>query len=157
MWIREYQRPWALGAIVAADHRMLKDTLLERLRKGGYRRAWMVVGGDRGWWREERLCLRRGGDWSFVLDCADGVTEPRVPAHPEWIASLEVKARAVIEREGISEGTLRAATPNRPGLLMLGVDVDQRAMYGLAGYRDLLELYWKIRNAGRLARGTGAG
>jgi hypothetical protein len=157
MWIREHQRPWALGAIVAADPVLLKQTLLQRLAQSSYRRAWLVVGGDRGWWREERLCLRRGGGWSFVIDSAEGVSEPRTPAHPELIATLEVKARQAIERDGCVEGTLRAATPGRPGLLLIGADVDQKSLYGLAGYRELLELYWKIRHAGRIARGTAPG
>jgi len=157
MWIREHQRPWALGAIVAADNQALKQSLLERLAAGGYRRGWLVVGGDHGWWREERLCLRRSGGWSFVLDCADGLSEPRMPSHPELIATLEVRARAVIDRDVVVESTLRAAQPGKPGLLLIGTDVDQNTMYGLAGYRELLELYWKIRQPGRMARGTGAG
>lgn len=158
MWIREHQRPWTLGAIVAADAAALKRSLLDALAARSFRRAWLVVGGDRGWWREERLCLRRGANqWSFALDAADGAREPRAPAHPELIPTLEVRAREVIERDGIVEGTLRTARPGRAGLLLIGCDVDARTLYGLAGYRELLELYWRIRFEGRLARGTAPG
>lgn len=148
MWIREHQRPWTFGAIVADDAAALKRSLLDECRQRAYRRAWLVVGGDRGFWREERLCLRRGGTWAFVTDA-----EPRVPAHPELIPTFEAQARRAIERDGIVEGTLRGRT----GLLLVGVDADQRTLYGLAGDRDLLDLFWQIRFRGRIARGTTPG
>jgi hypothetical protein len=39
--------------------------------------------------------------------------------------------------------------------LLLGADVDAGTLHGLAGYRDILELFWRIRVQTRLARGTG--
>jgi hypothetical protein len=152
MWMREHQRPWTLGAIVAADAIDLKHTLLDRIAAQRYRRAWLVVGGDRGYWREERLCLRRGGDWAFLIDSYRGVAEPRIPAHPELIPELEAAVAAHIVRDRIPEGTLHVS---KPGLLLIGVDGDRDTLYGLAGYRDVLELFWRIRMSGRMARGTG--
>jgi hypothetical protein len=154
MWIREHQRPWTLGAIVAADSVHLKSSLIARLVASHYRRCWLVVGGDHGYWREERLCLRRGGTWSFVVDSHTGTAEPRNPTQPELIPELEAMAREVIARDGVEEGSLHIS---RPGLLMIGADVDAGTLYGLAGYRDLLDLYWKIRFNGRVARGTTPG
>jgi hypothetical protein len=154
MWIRAHQRPWTLGSIVAADAVSLKTSLIARMVASSYRRSWLVVGGDRGYWREERLCLRRGGTWSFVIDTHLGPAEPRSPAQPDLIPELEATARKVIARDRIAEGTLHVS---RPGLLLIGADVDAGTMYGLAGYRDLLELYWRIRYTDRLARGTAPG
>jgi hypothetical protein len=154
MWIREHQRPWTLGSIVAADAISLKSSLIARLVASSYRRCWLVVGGDHGYWREERLCLRRGGTWSFVIDSHLGPAEPRSPAMPELIPELETTARQLIARDAVEEGSLHIS---KPGLLLIGADVDAGTMYGLAGYRDLLELYWKIRFAGRVARGTAPG
>jgi hypothetical protein len=151
MWMREHQRPWTLGAIVAADANDLKRTLLDRLETDRYRRAWLVVGGDRGYWREERLCLRRGGTWAFVVDSHRGPAEPRNPAHPELIPELEQRVREIIEEDSIPECTLHVS---KPGLLLLGADVDAGTLFGLAGYRDVLELFWRIRVQTRLARGT---
>ena len=152
MWMREHQRPWTLGAIVAADAIDLKRSLIERLAMSRYRRAWLVVGGDRGYWREERLCLRRGGDWAFLIDSHAGPAEPRTPARPELIPELEAAVAANIQRDRIAEGSLHVS---RPGLLLIGIDADRHTLYGLAGYRDVLELFWRIRLQGRLARGTG--
>ena len=157
MWMREHQRPWTLGAIVAADAVSLKRALLDRLRADHYRRAWLVVGGDHGWWREERLCLRRGGSWSFVVDSHRGRAEPRCPARPELIPELEAIVREIIDDDALVEGALHVA---RPGLLLLAADAERDTLYGLAGYREPLELFWRIRvspiEAARFARGTGA-
>lgn len=152
MWMRGHQRPWTLGAIVAADAVDLKRTLLERLAGDRYRRAWLVVGGDRGYWREERLCLRRGGTWAFIVDSHRAAAEPRNPAHPELIPELEQMVRDHIARDALIEGELHIS---KPGLLLIGADVERGTLYGLAGYRDVLELFWKIRLTSRLARGTG--
>ena len=154
MWIREHQRPWTLGSIVAADAVSLKSSLIARLCASSYRRCWLVVGGDRGYWREERLCLRRGGTWSFVIDSHHGPAEPRTPAHPELIPQLEARALEAIAEDGVEEGSLHIS---RPGLLLIGCDVDAGTMHGLAGYPELLDLYWRIRFAGRVARGTAPG
>lgn len=156
MWMREHQRPWTLGSIVAADTLALKQSLAAKIGGRGYRRGWLVVGGDHGYWREERLCLRRGGAWSIVVDSHRSATvaEPRTPAHPELIPELEQVVRTIVARERISEGTIHMA---RPGLLFLGYDADTDAMYGLSGYREVLELFWKIRMPLRFARGTGVG
>lgn len=158
MWMRTHQRPWTLGAIVAADALALKAALLARLAELRYRRAWLVVGGDHGWWREERLCLRRGGDWAFVIDGHDHPAEPRMPAHPELIPELEETVREIIARDAIPEGVLHVAAP---GLLLLAADADAGTLYGLAGMREPLELFWRIRRSSvqqdRLARGTSPG
>src|SRR5262249_39758901 len=155
VWRGEQERPWALGAIVAAEWVGLKTALLDRLVAGHYRRGWLVVGTDRGWWREERLCLRRGGTWSFVADGKNGEPEPRHPARPELIPAFEAEARAAIAREGVVEGTLRVS---RRGLLLIGADVDARTTYGIAADPRVLEIFWRIRlssmQLSRLARGT---
>jgi hypothetical protein len=153
MWMREHQRPWTLGAIVAADAASLKSSLLRKLDEGSYRRGWLVVGGDRGFWREERLCLRRGGTWAVLVDSLQRTTEARRPAHPELVPDLEAAARRAIDADAVTEGTIKVSGR---GLLLVGVDADARTMYGLGGYRDLLDLFWRIRT-GRLARGTGLG
>jgi hypothetical protein len=158
MWMREHQRPWTLGAIVASDAASLKRTLLAKLADGSYRRGWLVVGSDRGFWREERLCLRRGGTWAVLVDSptrppTEPAIEPRRPSHPELIPELEAAARRAIDADEIVEGTIKV---RERGLLLVGVDAEANTMYGLGGYRDLLDLFWRIRT-GRLARGTGLG
>jgi hypothetical protein len=152
MWIREHQRPWTLGAIVAADAAALKRSLMSRLAAEGYGRAWLVVGGERGYWREERLCRRRDGSWCRVVDTRRGVVEVRSPVRPHAIVELDAAARAAIVRDVVAEGTIHARAP---GLLLVGADVEAAAMYGLAGYRDLLDRFWQARGGERLARGTG--
>jgi hypothetical protein len=81
-----------------------------------------------------------------------------MPAHPELIPQLEDLVRAIIVRDAIADGVLHVA---RPGLLLLAADADAGTLHGLAGYREPLELFWRIRlssvQQARLARGTAAG
>jgi len=154
MWMSAHQRPWTLGAIVAADHAALKEALAKRIVEGGYTRGWLVVGGDHGYWREERLCRRADdGTWVFVIDGHHGVPgAPQPPAHPERIQVFEERIHELIVEGSLAEGAVHVA--RAPGLLLVGYDADTDAMYGLSGYRDLLEQFWMIRLAGRIARGT---
>lgn len=152
-----HQRPWTLGAIVAADHAALKLALAAKISEGGYRRGWLVVGGDHGYWREERLCLRQDGGWELVIDGPSKGQGARPPAHPERIPIFEARVRAIVAAEGLAEGAIHVA--RAPGLLLLGYDAETDAMIGLSGYRELLEQFWLIRivDPGRLARGTDPG
>jgi len=153
MWMSAHQRPWTLGAIVAADHASLKASLRDRIVDGGYRRGWLVVGGDHGYWREERLCLRADGEWVLVIDGHRGVPgDPKPPPHPERIPAFEERIRELIVAGSLAEGTVHVA--RAPGLLLVGYDAETDAMYGLSGYRELLEMFWQIRLSRRVARGT---
>lgn len=152
MWMSAHQRPWTLGAIVGADHAALKASLAKKIRDGGFRRGWLVVGGDHGYWREERLCLCPEEGWQLVIDGHRSPTQHTTPAHPERIPAFEAAVRERIVEGSLAEGTVHATRAG--GLLLLGYDAETDAMYGLSGYRELLQQFWQIRLAGRIARGT---
>ncbi len=155
-----HQRPWTLGAIVAADHVALKSALADKVAAGGYRRSWLVVGGDHGYWREERLSLREDGAWEMLIDGpskSPGGQGARAPANPERIPIFEARVREVVAANRLAEGAIHVA--RAPGLLLLGYDAETTEMIGLSGYRELLEQFWLIRivDPDRLARGTDPG
>jgi len=152
-----HQRPWTLGAIVAADHVALKAALAEKVAAGGYRRSWLVVGGDHGYWREERLSLRENGEWELLIDGPSKGQGARPPANPERIPIFEARVREIVGTQRLAEGAIHVA--RAPGLLLLGYDAETSEMIGLSGYRELLEQFWLIRivDPERLARGTDPG
>ncbi len=153
MWMASHQRPWILSAILAGDLIALRASLAGKLAEGGYTRLWLVVGSDQGFWREERLCRRPDGSWMLAIDAhrvAGAAARP--PSAPAAIAEFEAAVYATIERDGVREGGFHVH--RSPGLMLVGYDRETDELWALTGYRSLLDAFWRIRAAGRLARGT---
>ncbi len=153
MWMARHQRPWTLSAIVGGDLDALRRSLADKLVEGGFTRLWMVVGSDLGFWREERLCRRADGSWVITIDAKRiAGSAARPPVHAGAIAEFEAQLHATLERDRVREGAFHVR--RSPGLMLLGYDRETDELWALTGYRALLDAFWRIRAAGRLARGT---
>ncbi|MCB9559065.1 MAG: hypothetical protein H6708_01500 [Kofleriaceae bacterium] len=148
-----HQRPWTLSAIVSGDVSALRKTLAQKLAERGHRRIWMVAGSDHGFWREERLCQRDNGRWVLVIDAhrVQGAAVRPAP-HLAAVDELESRFRVVVARDGVVEGTFHYH--RSPGLLLVRYDLDTDELHAMSGCRELLQAFWRVRAAGRLARGT---